>query len=149
MRTPREAGEPRRLELAARGLRVLESARVPRAAAPHARRFEAPAIATAPFDSSRRRLRVAGRIASDASERRSYAFLIERLLPVRGLDPSLAVALRSALASGDPEALHRSSLAALRERSAAGEFEEQPALRPGEHRFEHRSSGERVVLEAP
>ena len=82
----------------------------------------------------------------ETSDRRSYAFLIERLLPTHRLDPEQRQRLATALALGDRSTLHRESLAALQELEPAGLFEELPPGRPGTRLFRRLAGGERILL---
>jgi diguanylate cyclase (GGDEF)-like protein len=92
---------------------------------------------------------MAGRLATPTFDRRSYAFLVERLLPTHLLEPSRHGRLVRALAADDVASLRSESLAALLDLTAAGSFEERPAPWPGARLFARVDGGDQVLLEAP
>ena len=89
------------------------------------------------------------RISNDRFDTRSYAFLVERVLPTHRLARTRRSGLELALGNDDPQALFGESVAALTDLEAQGIFEELPPPRVGARLFRHRGRGDRVLLEAP
>lgn len=83
------------------------------------------------------------------SDTRSYAFLVERVLPTHRLTRSRRTGLELAFVADDPHALFNESVAALAELEAQGIFEELPPPRLGARLFRHRGRGDRLLLETP
>lgn len=84
-----------------------------------------------------------------SGERRSYDFLVERLLPVHRLPEPRRSGLTRALAVHDPVSLHRECLAALEDLVQDGGFEEVPATASGARCFRRRLGGDRILLVPP
>ena len=85
----------------------------------------------------------------DRTDRRSFDFLVERLLPVHRLADPRRYRLTQALALHDPESLHRECLAALEDLVQDGEFDEVPATLAGGRCFRRRLGGDRILLMPP
>lgn len=88
-------------------------------------------------------------IHSHHVDTRSYAFLVERVLPTHRLARSRRTGLELAFVADEPQALFNESVAALADLEAQGIFEELPPPRPGARLFRHRGRGDRLLLEAP
>lgn len=86
---------------------------------------------------------------SHRSDTRSYAFLVERVLPTHRLTRSRRTGLELAFVADDPQALFNESVAALAELEAQGIFEELPPPRLGARLFRHLGRGDRLLLETP
>ena len=86
--------------------------------------------------------------AETAHQRRSYAFLVERLLPRERLSPARASQLQTALVLGDPTQLYEESLAALRELESLGLVTQNP-LPPSGHLVFQVRNGDRIHLMDP
>jgi diguanylate cyclase (GGDEF)-like protein len=81
--------------------------------------------------------------------RRSYTFLVERLLPRHLLSGSQRARLDAALAQDDRDRLYGETVAALLELASRGLFEELPSPDPGTRVFRHRGTADLVRLEQP
>jgi len=81
-------------------------------------------------------------------QRRSYAFLIERLLPQERLTPERTARLQNALVVGDPAQLYEESLGALQDLERLGVVTQNPVSARGHLVFQVRN-GDRIHLQDP
>ena len=89
------------------------------------------------------------RTQTDRLEERSYAFLVDRILPAHLLAPARRSDLRHALVAGDLHGLYAASVAALEDLRDEGAYSELPAPRPGARVFRRRGRGDQILLEPP
>jgi diguanylate cyclase (GGDEF)-like protein len=135
------AGWGYRLELASRSC----DARIDSGKGPEQRRIQLGGAA-APRTPWETMLAAAPSVLTD---RRSFDFLVERLLPVHRLAEPRRYRLSRALAVHDPESLHLECLAALEDLVQDGEFDEVPANVPSGRCFRRRLAGDRILLVPP
>lgn len=87
-------------------------------------------------------------LAEPSQLRRSYAFLIERLLPSDLLSSERSTQLQRALATGNPAQLYAETLGALRDLENLGVVTQQASFKPGGKVFQARN-GDRIHLQDP
>jgi diguanylate cyclase (GGDEF)-like protein len=89
------------------------------------------------------------RFQPDRLADRTYAFLVDRILPTHLLSRSRRTGLEQALAAGEPDALYTAAVAALQDLEDDGVFAELPAPHPGARAFRRLGRGDRILLETP
>lgn len=86
---------------------------------------------------------------ANPSSRRSYAFLVRRLLPLQSLTPERRASLEAALHGSDRGRLRGEVLATLQELETTGDLEEMPTFRPATRVYRSLRTGTWIHIETP